>query len=57
MNQLSAQFNATGLRDNHSRGSAGELLKESIQPGSELSFVSAYFIVHAYGLSKLRSVD
>ena len=29
---------STGLRDNHSRGSAGDFLQESIQPGSELSF-------------------
>ena len=38
----------SGLRDNHSRGKAGDFLRENIVPGSELSFVSAYFTVHAY---------
>jgi len=52
----------SGLRDNHSRGKAGDFLKGNITPGSVLSFVSAYFTVHAYqalrdeleGASKLR---
>ena len=39
---------STGLRDNHSRGKAGDFLKETIASGSSLSFVSAYFTVHAY---------
>ncbi len=39
---------ASGLRDNHSRGKAGDFLSEHITPGSALSFVSAYFTVHAY---------
>jgi len=39
---------ASGLRDNHSRGKAGDFLCENITPGSALSFVSAYFTVHAY---------
>jgi len=38
----------SGLRDNHSRGKAGDFLRENITPGSVLSFVSAYFTVHAY---------
>jgi|GEM_PF-2096812 len=38
----------SGLRDNHSRGKAGDFLRENIVSGSELSFVSAYFTVHAY---------
>ncbi len=42
----------TGLRDNHSRGSAGDFLKATIEQGSELSFVSAYFTVHAYAALK-----
>ena len=42
----------TGLRDNHSRGSAGDFLRDQIQPGSELSFVSAYFTIHAYAALK-----
>jgi SNF2 family DNA or RNA helicase len=39
---------SSGLRDNHSRGKAGDFLRESIVPGADLSFVSAYFTVHAY---------
>ncbi|MCK9589936.1 MAG: phospholipase D-like domain-containing protein, partial [Terrimicrobiaceae bacterium] len=38
----------SGLRDNHSRGKAGDFLRAHIVSGSELSFVSAYFTVHAY---------
>jgi hypothetical protein len=43
---------STGLRDNHSRGSAGDFLRDHIKPGSELSFVSAYFTIHAYAALK-----
>jgi hypothetical protein len=51
--------NNFGLRDNHGRGSAGEFLKHNIEPESELSFVSAYFTVHAYAALKdsLESAD
>ena len=52
MNPTPSQPNASGLRDNHSRGSAGDFLKENISAGSELSFVSAYFTVHAYAALK-----
>jgi hypothetical protein len=39
----------SSLRDNRShRGTVGDFLKSTIQPGSNLSFVSAYFTVHAY---------
>ncbi len=38
----------SGLRDNYSRGRAGEFLRDHIVPDSDLSFVSAYFTVHAY---------
>jgi hypothetical protein len=39
----------SSLRDNRAhRGTVGEFLKFEIQPGSHLSFVSAYFTVHAY---------
>lgn len=39
----------SSLRDNRStRGTVGEFLKSGIQPESALSFVSAYFTVHAY---------
>lgn len=37
------------LRDNRpTRGTVGDFLKQKIQPDSILSFVSAYFTVHAY---------
>ena len=39
---------SSGLRDNHSRGKAGDFLRGNIVPGADLSFVSAYFTVHAY---------
>jgi superfamily II DNA or RNA helicase len=40
------------LRDNYSRGMAGDFLKEHIRHGCKLSFVSAYFTVHAYAALK-----
>jgi len=40
---------SSSLRDNRpQRGSTGDFLKEHICPGRVLSFVSAYFTVHAY---------
>lgn len=56
---MSSPPNDSGLRDNHTRGSVGRFLKDSIRPGSELSFVSAYFTVHAYAALKdaLESAD
>ena len=44
-----ATADLSGLRDNHSRGKAGDFLRDAIAPDSELSIVSAYFTVHAYG--------
>ncbi len=39
----------SSLRDNRpARGSVGEFLRTRIEPGTALSFVSAYFTVHAY---------
>lgn len=38
----------SAIHDNRSRAAAGDFLKQHIRPGSELSFVSAYFTVHAY---------
>ena len=43
---------ASGIRDNHHRGSIGEFLKEKILRGSDLSFVSAYFTIYAYDALK-----
>lgn len=42
----------SGIRDNHHRGTIGEFLKEKILQGSDLSFVSAYFTIYAYGALK-----
>ncbi len=51
--------NTSGLRDNHSRGSVADFLKEKIQPGSKLSVVSAYFTIYAYDALKyhLDAID
>jgi hypothetical protein len=38
----------TSLKDNRRRGNVGEFLDTSIENGSRLSFVSAYFTLHAY---------
>ena len=39
----------SSLRDNRThRGTVGDFLKSEIKPGTQLSFVSAYFTVHAY---------
>lgn len=39
---------ASGIRDNRSRGSVGDFLREQIKPGAQLSIVSAYFTIYAY---------
>ncbi|KYC38723.1 ATP-dependent helicase [Scytonema hofmannii PCC 7110] len=44
--QLCISYSA--IRDNHSRGTVGEFLKENIQKGANLSIVSAYFTIHAF---------
>lgn len=38
----------SSILDNFLRGKVGEILKSKITPGSELSFVSAYFTIFAY---------
>ena len=38
----------SGIRDNRQRGTAGGFLQDHLQPGSDLSIVSAYFTIHAY---------
>ncbi len=38
----------SGIRDNHTRGSVGQFLKENIRPESNLLVVSAYFTIYAY---------
>ncbi|MDF7824089.1 helicase-related protein [Pontiellaceae bacterium B12227] len=51
--------NLSGIRDNHNRGGVGDFLKDKIQSGSKLSFVSAYFTIYAHQALKeeLDSVD
>ncbi len=41
-------MHVTGIWDNHNRGKVGDFLREKIQSGSKLSFVSAYFTIYAY---------
>jgi SNF2 family DNA or RNA helicase len=50
---------SSGIRDNYSRGTVGDFLKEKIQFGSLLSIVSAYFTIYAFDALKeqLRSID
>lgn len=52
-------MNQSGIRDNHKRGNVGEFLKEKIQGGAKLSFVSAYFTIYAHHALKeeLGSID
>lgn len=38
----------SGLKDNHRRGKVGDFLDAKILPDAQLSFVSAYFTLHAY---------
>src|SRR5271155_1325158 len=50
------QSSASGLRDNHTRGSVAEFLKVKIKDNSRLSIVSAYFTIYAYDSLK-NSLD
>lgn len=47
-----ASPSASGIRDNHRRGTVGEFLKAKIQSGSSLSMVSAYFTIYAFDALK-----
>lgn len=38
----------SGIRDNHTRGTVADFLKEKIQDGTTLSVVSAYFTIYAF---------
>ena len=38
----------SSIRDNHSHGTVGDFLKQSILKNSEVSIVSAYFTIYAY---------
>ncbi len=44
----------SGIRDNHSRGTAGEYVAELLSSDTQLSIVSAYFTIHAYGVDVLQ---
>ena len=43
----------SGIRDNHSRGSVAEFLRQNLRAGADLDLVTAYFTVFAY--DKLRA--
>ena len=43
----------SGIRDNHSRGSVGDFLRQELKAGADLDLVTAYFTIFAY--DKLRT--
>src|SRR5688500_13888120 len=47
----------SGIRDNRHRGRVAEFLEEKVQPGSRLSFVSAYFTITAFAAMQARLED
>jgi SNF2 family DNA or RNA helicase len=49
----------SGIRDNYRRGAVGEFLLDKIRAGSDLSVVSAYFTIYAFGAlqSELEAID
>ena len=49
---MTAKQTNSGIWDNHKRGAIGDYLKDRIKPEAELSFVSAYFTIYAYGALK-----
>lgn len=48
MSQSQSFPQPSGIRDNLTRGSLGEFLREKIEDASTLSIVSAYFTIYAY---------
>lgn len=54
MSQTYQPNSSSGIRDNQARGSVADFLREKIQPGSTLAFVSAYFTIHAYEELKVQ---
>ncbi|MFP4167008.1 MAG: phospholipase D-like domain-containing protein, partial [Opitutales bacterium] len=44
----------SSIRDNNSRGRAGDFLREDLQPDTDLSVVSAFFTLHAYHAIKTQ---
>lgn len=49
----------SGIRDNHSRGTVADFLRDKLSFGSNLSIVSAYFTIYAFDAlkDKLKSID
>lgn len=47
----------SGIRDNHTRGSVGDFLKDKIEAGSKLSVVSAYFTIYAFDALREHLLD
>ena len=47
----------SGIWDNYKRGAIGQFLKDSIKPGADLAFVSAYFKIFAYEALKTQLDD
>lgn len=45
---MGGPLQSSGIRDNYTRGTAGEFLRTHIREGSRLSVVSAYFTIYAY---------
>ncbi|MDO8281879.1 MAG: helicase-related protein [Thermodesulfovibrionia bacterium] len=41
-------MNYSSIRDNHTHGTVGDFLKQTISANSEVSIVSAYFTIYAY---------
>ena len=50
-------LSASGIRDNHRRGSVGDFLKEKVQQKSTLSIVSAYFTIYAFEALKSQLME
>jgi hypothetical protein len=50
---------SSGIRDNYLRGAVGEFLLDKIREGADLSVVSAYFTIYAFGAlqSRLAKID
>ena len=46
--KMSPPSSDSGIRDNHSRGSVGDFLRQQLKPGADLDLVTAYFTVFAY---------
>ncbi|MBS1810595.1 MAG: DEAD/DEAH box helicase family protein [Acidobacteria bacterium] len=48
MSKSESKYLASSIVDNRKRGTVGAFLEEKIKPEAKLSFVSAYFTIHAY---------